>query len=241
MSYRTIITDHSEDVATIRMNRPESRNALNAEMRRELIHAFGEAAAEARAVILTGMGGAFCAGQDLGDARRLGDLNLEQTLTEEYLPLIEAVAHCPIPTIAAVGGTAAGGGANIALAADICIAGQSASFLQAFARIGLIPDCGGTYWLPRRVGMARAMGLSLLAEPVTAAQAAEWGLIWEVVPNGELDGPRARDRREACRGTDRGLPAHKGSAPGQPEQRLRRPDGAGGAIPGRIGSDPRLP
>lgn len=192
MTYQTLVCDTSEGVATIRLNRPESMNALNAEMRRELTHALGEAGVGARAVILTGMGGAFCAGQDLGDVKKLGDLNLEQVLTEEYGPLIEALANCPIPTIAAVNGTAAGGGANLALAADICIAGRSASFLQAFARIGLMPDCGGTWWLPRRVGMARAMGLAMLAERITAEQAADWGLIWEAVPNAELQ-VRARE------------------------------------------------
>ena len=177
MTYRTIIYDHSADVATIRLNRPDRMNALNAEMRRELLHAVDAAVAEARALILTGLGKGFCAGQDLGDVKKLGQLTLEQTLTEEYAPLVRAIADCPIPTICAVNGAAAGAGANLALAADICIAAESASFLQAFVRIGLIPDAGGTYWLPRQVGMDRAMGMST---------AAEWGLIWEAVPDAEL-------------------------------------------------------
>ena len=192
MTYRTIIYDLSADVATIRLNRPDRMNALNAEMRRELLHAVDVAAAEARALILTGLGKGFCAGQDLGDVKKLGQLTLEQTLTEEYAPLVRAIADCPIPTICAVNGAAAGAGANLALAADICIAAESASFLQAFVRIGLIPDAGGTYWLPRQAGMARAMGMSLLGEPLAAAKAAEWGLIWEVVSDMELQ-VRAHD------------------------------------------------
>lgn len=186
VTYNTIIYDVAENVAKIRLNRTDKMNALNAEMRRELQHAIALAAEEARVLILTGMGRGFCAGQDLGDVNRLGQVNLEQTLTEEYAPLITSLAECPIPTICAVNGAAAGGGANLALAADICLAAHSASFLQAFARIGLMPDCAGTYWLPRRVGMARAMGLSLLAEPISAEQAANWGLIWEAVPDGDL-------------------------------------------------------
>ena len=186
MTYKTIIYDVTDNVAKIRLNRTDKLNALNAEMRNELRHAIALASEDARALILTGMGRGFCAGQDLGDVKRLGQVNLEQTLTEEYAPLITALTECPIPTICAVNGAAAGGGANLALAADICVAAHSATFLQAFARIGLMPDCAGTYWLPRRVGLARAMGLSLLAEPITAEQAADWGLIWEAVPDGDL-------------------------------------------------------
>ena len=186
MTYSAIIVEQAEGVAKIRLNRPDQLNALNTTMRAELAHAISDAAQNARALILTGMGRAFCSGQDLGDAGRLGQISLEQTLTEEYTPLITALAECPIPTIAAVNGPAAGGGANLALAADICLAARSATFLQAFARIGLMPDCGGTYWLPRRVGMARALGLAMLAEPISADQAADWGMIWQALPDGDL-------------------------------------------------------
>ena len=113
-------------------------------------------------------------------------------LQEEYEPLLKLIHDCPIPVIAAINGSAAGAGANLALAADIVIAGRSASFLEAFARIGLIPDAGGTYWLPRLVGPARAMGMSLLAEPIPAEQAAEWGLIWQAVDDDVLQS-RARE------------------------------------------------
>lgn len=186
MIYETLVVDQTGQIAKIRLNRPEHLNALNTRMRGELLHAIEAAAREARVLILTGMGKAFCAGQDLGDATRLGQANVEQLLTEEYTPLITALAECPIPTIAAVNGPAAGGGANLALATDICVAARSATFLQAFARIGLMPDCGGTFWLPRRVGMARAMGLALLAEQIGADQAADWGLIWEAVDDAAL-------------------------------------------------------
>ena len=192
MNYRTILVDTDNGVATIRLNRPAQMNSLNADMRGELTHALRAAGKTERAIVLTGTGRGFCAGQDLGDVGKLGQVDLEQTLTEEYGPLLAALSDCPVPLVAAVNGMAAGGGANIAFAADICIAAHSASFLQAFAKIGLIPDCGGTYWLPRRVGMARALGLSMLAEPISAEQAANWGLIWEAVPDGDLQ-VRARE------------------------------------------------
>ena len=166
----------------------------NAAMRREIAAAVAEGAAQARVVVLTGAGRAFCSGQDLADAGADG-LDLERTLREEYEPMIRAVSDCPVPTIAAVNGTAAGAGANLALAADLVIAAESARFIQAFARIGLIPDAGGTYWLPRQVGFARAMGAALLAEPVTAAEAAAWGMIWEAVPD---DGFTAHIRARAA-------------------------------------------
>ncbi|MEL6196650.1 MAG: enoyl-CoA hydratase-related protein [Pseudomonadota bacterium] len=182
-----------DGVATITLNRPARMNALTSEMRRLLIDALIAAPQEARAVVITGSGTAFCAGQDLSDGsdaqaggRGAADIDLERTLAEEYEPMLRLIADCPVPVIAAVNGVAAGAGANLALAADMVIAGQSASFIQAFARIGLIPDAGGTYWLPRLVGQARAMGMCLTAEPIDAARAAEWGLIWEVVPDDAL-------------------------------------------------------
>ncbi|MEL6775410.1 MAG: enoyl-CoA hydratase-related protein [Pseudomonadota bacterium] len=177
------------EIATITLNRPERMNALSAEMRRLIIDALVAAPQEARVVVMTGAGAGFCAGQDLADGeagKTAADIDLERTLAEEYEPMLRLIAECPVPVIAAVNGVAAGAGANLALAADIVIAGQSASFIEAFARIGLIPDAGGTYWLPRLVGQARAMGMCLTAEPVEAARAAEWGLIWEVVPDDAL-------------------------------------------------------
>lgn len=187
MSYEALLYAVADDVATVTLNRPDRMNSLNTTMRAELLDALTRAPREARAVVLTGAGRAFCAGQDLGDTGNLADLNLERVLREEYEPLLKLVYGCPVPVICAVNGAAAGAGANLALAADVVIAARSAVFLEAFARIGLIPDAGGTYWLPRLGGMARAMGMCLFAEPIPAEDAAQWGLIWEVVDDEQLD------------------------------------------------------
>ena len=172
--------------ATLTLNQPESLNAFTASMRRELLDALDQAAGEARAIVLTGAGRGFCAGQDLGDLGAPEKADLERLLTEEYHPVLTAIAEAPVPTLCAVNGIAAGAGANLALSADLVIAARSASFLQAFARIGLMPDAGGTYWLPRLIGPQRAMGMAMLAEPLPAATAAEWGLIWEMVEDDML-------------------------------------------------------
>jgi 2-(1,2-epoxy-1,2-dihydrophenyl)acetyl-CoA isomerase len=180
MGYETIELAVEEGIATLMLNRPAVMNGLNRRMRREITEAVLAASGTARVLVLTGAGRAFCSGQDLGEAvaRDIG-----QTLRDEYEPMLKAIYDCPIPTIAAVNGAAAGAGANLALACDVAIAAESAVFVQAFARIGLVPDAGGTYWLPRQVGFARAVGAALFAEPVTAAQAAAWGMIWEAVPD----------------------------------------------------------
>lgn len=186
MNYKTIRYSLREDVAVITLNRPDVMNALSTQMRAEITHALGAAEQDARVIVLTGKGRAFCSGQDLGDGIG-GDLNLERTLRDEYEPMLRAIYDCRIPVICAVNGAAAGAGANLALAGDVVIACESASFLQAFTRIGLIPDAGGTYWLPRQIGFARAMGAALFAEKIPAAQAAEWGMIWECVPDDEFE------------------------------------------------------
>ena len=186
MSFETIIYAVADNVATITLNRPDRMNALSAAMRRELANALTKASAEARAIVLTGAGNGFCAGQDLGDVGSFDELDLGATLRDEYEPLLKLIYDCPVPVICAVNGSAAGAGANLALAADIVIAGRSASFLEAFARIGLIPDAGGTYWLPRLVGQARAMGMCLLADKIPAEQALQWGMIWDVVDDDTL-------------------------------------------------------
>ncbi|AZL57558.1 2-(1,2-epoxy-1,2-dihydrophenyl)acetyl-CoA isomerase [Tabrizicola piscis] len=169
-------------VTTITLNRPEVMNALNRGLRGELTQAL-RAGHAGRVIVLTGAGRAFCSGQDLGDAQSLGAVDFEAVLRDEYVPMIRAITEAPVPVIAAVNGVAAGAGANLALACDLVIAAESASFIQAFARIGLIPDAGGTSFLPRRVGMQRAMGAALLAEPVSARTAEAWGMIWEAVPD----------------------------------------------------------
>ncbi len=181
MIYDTIRYAVRDDVAIVQLNRPDVMNALSTQMRAEITHAMRRAPDEARVIVLTGKGKAFCSGQDLGDSRSIAATDLERTLRDEYVPMIRAIVECPIPTIAAVNGPAAGAGANLALAADVVIASDAAMFLQAFARIGLIPDAGGTYVLPRQIGLARAMGAALFAEPVSARQAADWGMIWEAV------------------------------------------------------------
>ncbi len=186
MSAAPVLYALNAGVATITLNRPEVMNALSTQMRAGLLAALTRARDEARVIVLTGAGRAFCSGQDLIDAQALGAVDFERVLNEEYVPLIRAIAQGPVPVIAAVNGAAAGAGANLALACDVVIAAESASFIQAFTRIGLMPDAGGTYWLPRQVGMARAMGAALFAEKIPATQAADWGMIWEAVPDAEF-------------------------------------------------------
>ena len=179
-----ILYDLTAGVATITLNRPEVMNALSGALRRALLEAIRRAESEARVIVLTGAGRAFCSGQDLADAQGFGaEVPFEQLLNEEYVPLLNAIYDCPLPTIAAVNGAAAGAGANLALAADVVIAAESASFVQAFTRIGLIPDAGGSWWLPRQIGAARAMGAWLFADRITARQAESWGMIYETVPD----------------------------------------------------------
>ena len=187
MDYDTLTTRIDDrGIAIVTMARPEMMNALNKQMRAELTHAIKTMAPEARVLVLTGTGRAFCSGQDLGDGGNAAEIDLERTLREEYEPLLRAIFDAPVPVIAAVNGAAAGAGANLALAADVVIACDSAVFIQAFARIGLIPDAGGTYFLPRQVGFARAMGAMLFADSIPARQAADWGMIWETAPDDEF-------------------------------------------------------
>ncbi|QYX58359.1 enoyl-CoA hydratase/isomerase family protein [Roseovarius sp. SCSIO 43702] len=198
--YETITYDLGDDVAIITLDRPDRMNALNGPMRAELTDAVGRAGKDARAVVLTGNGKAFCSGQDLGDGASVASLDLEGVLREEYVPLLHAIGTCPVPTISAVNGPAAGAGANLALAADVVIACESAYFLQAFTRIGLIPDAGGTYWLPRQMGAAKAMGAALFAEPISARQASDWGMIWEAVPDERFDETWRRRAAQLAKG-----------------------------------------
>lgn len=187
MDYDTIRLNARDDVAVLTLMRPEVMNALSTQMRAEILDAVKTAEKTSRVLVMTGKGRAFCSGQDLGDRANVNDLNLERTLRDEYEPMLKAIFDCAIPTIAAVNGPAAGAGANLALACDVVIASESAVFLQAFTRIGLIPDAGGTYWLPRQMGVAKAMGAALFAEPVSARQAADWGMIWEAVADADFE------------------------------------------------------
>ncbi len=177
----------ADRVAVLTLNRPDVMNALNGPMRRGIIEGIARAGADgARVVVLTGAGQGFCSGQDLSDPSIADPSQIATILRDEYEPMLAAIRDCPVPVIAAVNGVAAGAGANLALGCDVVIAAESARFIQAFARIGLMPDAGGTWWLPRQIGHARALGATLFAEPVTARQAADWGMIWEAVPDADF-------------------------------------------------------
>ncbi|MEO6986623.1 MAG: enoyl-CoA hydratase-related protein [Paralcaligenes sp.] len=188
---RSVTCVIEDNVATITLNRPHKLNSLNLEMQEALQEILREVAATSavRAVLLTGAGRAFCAGQDLNERKAspgAAPRDLGRTIEQMWNPLARALRYLEIPVVCAVNGVAAGGGASIALAADIVFAARSAVFVQAFSKIGLIPDVGSTYYLPRLVGVARAMGMTMLSETVTAQQAERWGLIWRCVDDDEL-------------------------------------------------------
>jgi 2-(1,2-epoxy-1,2-dihydrophenyl)acetyl-CoA isomerase len=210
MAYETIDFKLADGVARLTLNRPERLNSFTVQMHEEVRGALSSLG-EARVLVLTGAGRGFCAGQDLNDrAVAPGEaVDLGESVEQRYNPLIRTLTSLPMPVIARVNGVAAGAGANIALACDIVIAAKSAKFIQSFAAIGLIPDSGGTWVLPRLVGQARALGLTLTGEPLPAERAAEWGLIWKAVDDealdAEVDGLAAR----FASGPTRGLAAIK--------------------------------
>ena len=183
----TILVESRGGYRVITLNRPERLNALTDEMAGALMEALkaAEKDHDCRALLLTGAGRGFCAGQDLTEIADARPAEIGELL-ENYNPVILKLRALPIPVVCAVNGVAAGAGANLALACDIVLAAHSASFVQAFAKIGLVPDCGGTWFLPRFVGEARARALSMLADPVPAETAAEWGMIWRAVADDEL-------------------------------------------------------
>ena len=198
-----------DGVLTATLNRPEKLNAFNPEMHAGLRAALEQALDDAavRAVLLTGAGRAFCAGQDLSErntAPGAAPIDLSVSLGANYNPLVRRMRALPKPIVCAVNGVAAGAGANIALAGDIVLAARSASFVQAFAKLGLIPDSGGTYFLPRLVGTARAMALALLGERLSAEDAERWGLIWKAVDDEDLAGEAADLARSLAAGPTRG-------------------------------------
>jgi 2-(1,2-epoxy-1,2-dihydrophenyl)acetyl-CoA isomerase len=192
MSFATILFELGEGVATLTLNRPDRLNSFTTEMHEEVATALGtvESDPAIRALLLTGAGRGFCAGQDLNlrEASAGGEFDAGAAIDRYYNPLVRRLRALRKPVIAAVNGPAAGAGANLAFACDIVLAARSASFLQAFCRIGLVPDTGGTWFLPRLAGSARAMGMMLLGEPLPAVTAAEWGLIWKVVDDDKLMG-----------------------------------------------------
>lgn len=210
MSYQTIVFETSEGVARLTLNRPERLNSFNTLMHSEIQDALAalQRDTSARVLVLTGAGRGFCAGQDLGDRQVApggAPPDLGPSIERGYKPLILALRRLPLPVIAAVNGVAAGAGANIALACDLVIAARSATFIQAFSKIGLVPDSGGTWVLPRFVGHARAMGLALLGEKLPAEQAAQWGLIWRCVDDGQLTAEVDSLARQLAAAPTRGL------------------------------------
>src|SRR5271169_781696 len=192
MAYDTIIFEVERGIGRLTLNRPDKLNSFNVAMHGEVRHALGQLAAKsARVLVLTGAGRGFCAGQDLSDravAPGTQRVDLGRSIEENYNPLVRTLQELPMPVIAAVNGVAAGAGANIALACDLVIAARSAIFIQSFSKLGLVPDSGGTWFLPRLIGPARAAGLTLLGDRVPAEQAAAWGLIWRCVEDAEFSG-----------------------------------------------------
>ena len=188
MAYETIDFKVEAGVARLTLNRPDRLNSFTVRMHEEVADALANLEG-ARTLILTGAGRGFCAGQDLNDrAVAPGEaVDLGESVEQRYNPLVRRLVSLPMPVIARVNGVAAGAGANIALACDIVVAARSARFIQSFAAIGLIPDSGGTWVLPRLVGQARALGLALTGEPLAAEQAALWGMIWKAVDDDRLD------------------------------------------------------
>ena len=191
MDYQTITLTRDGGIARLTLNRPEKFNAFNSAMHAELRAAMADLkASPPRVLIVSGVGKAFCSGQDLSERELVARgerLDLGASLDANYNALIRSIAALEFPIVARVQGVAAGAGASFALVCDIVVAGRAAKFTQAFVRIGLMPDAGGSWQLPRRVGMARAMGMALLGQPVSGEQAADWGLIWQCVEDAALD------------------------------------------------------
>lgn len=240
MDYQYLNLVADQQIARITLNRPTRMNCLSIELKEELCAAIASVAdSDARVLILTGNGRGFCAGADLASVTT-PDMqddppDLQMIILKYYQPLVLGLRALPIPVIAAVNGVAAGAGASLALACDIVLATRSASFLQAFTRIGLAPDAGSTWFLPRLVGNARALGLAMLAEPVSAQQAADWGMIWKCVDDdqfaGEVD---ALAKRLACAPT-RALAATKHAIWASAEHSLGQQIAVEAALQGALG------
>ena len=214
MTYEHILFASGGGIARLTLNRPDRLNSFNDAMHAEVRDVLARVKADAsvRVLLLTGAGRGFCAGQDLGDrAVAPGDapVDLGASIERNYKPLVLGLRALPLPVVCAVNGVAAGAGANLALACDLVIAAKSASFIQAFCKLGLVPDSGGTYFLPRLVGHARALGLSLLGDKLTAEQAAQWGLIWQCVEDTELPAVTEKLLAHFAQAPTRGLAAIK--------------------------------
>ncbi|HEX4200449.1 MAG TPA: 2-(1,2-epoxy-1,2-dihydrophenyl)acetyl-CoA isomerase PaaG [Chthoniobacterales bacterium] len=185
MPYQTILFELKDNIARLTLNRPDKLNSFNEAMHVEVRDALNQVKANgARVLLITGAGRAFCAGQDLSDRQiKAGEssVDLGESIEKYYAPLVRTLRALPLPVVAGVNGVAAGAGVSLALACDLVIATKSANFIQSFAKLGLIPDTGGTFFLPRLVGPARALGMAMLGDRLTAEQAAAWGLIWRCV------------------------------------------------------------
>jgi 2-(1,2-epoxy-1,2-dihydrophenyl)acetyl-CoA isomerase len=214
MTYQTILFEVTDGLARLTLNRPDRLNSFNTTMHAEVRDALASlesgssGESKARVLVLTGAGRGFCAGQDLGDravAPGGAPVDLGDSIEKNYKPLVLALRNLAVPVIGAVNGVAAGAGANIALACDVVVAARSASFIQGFSKLGLVPDSGGTWSLPRLVGTARALGLALLGDKLTAEQAVQWGLIWRCVEDADFPGVIDTLARQLAAAPTRGL------------------------------------
>jgi 2-(1,2-epoxy-1,2-dihydrophenyl)acetyl-CoA isomerase len=214
MQYEQIAFARADGIARITLNRPDRLNSFTTQMHAEVRAALDEVRADAtlRVLLITGAGRGFCAGQDLSDravAPGGAPVDLGASIEQNYRPLVLGLRALPLPVVCAVNGVAAGAGANLALACDVVVAARSATFIQAFCKIGLVPDSGGTFFLPRLVGTARAMGLALFGDKLPAEQAAAWGLIWQCVDDAELMPTVDRIAAQLAQAPTRGLAAIK--------------------------------
>ena len=210
MSYEHILFALDAGIARLTFNRPDRLNSFNDAMHAEVRDALARTRNDAstRVLLLTGAGRGFCAGQDLSDravSASDAQVDLGASIERNYKPLVLGLRSLPMPVICAVNGVAAGAGANLAFACDIVIAAKSASFIESFSKLGLIPDTGGTYFLPRLVGTARAMGMAMLGDKISAEQAAAWGLIWQCVDDAELPALAQRLAAHFAQAPTRGL------------------------------------
>ena len=214
MAYETILFEVANGAARLTLNRPDRLNSFNFQMHGEVAEALTtvEKSADIRALLITGAGRGFCAGQDLSDravAPGGSGVDLGESIEKRYNPLVRRLVALPKPVVCAVNGVAAGAGANIAFAADIVLAAKSARFIQSFANIGLVPDSGGTWILPRLAGQPRAMGLALTGEPLSAEKAEAWGLIWRAVEDADLQAEATKLVERFASGPTKGLGATK--------------------------------